>query len=70
MRYIYKGGTALVQEIQQTDVADGGVAVWSLGQMGIVLKGARQDGFIFDAWSSAQGEGGYVDATVYRWTRN
>src|SRR5947209_2976340 len=46
MRYIYKGGTALVQEIHQTEVADGGIAVWSLGQMGIVLKGSQQDGFI------------------------
>ncbi len=46
MSYIYKGGTALIQEIQQTDVADDAIAVWSLGQMGIVLKGAQQDGFI------------------------
>jgi len=46
MQYIYKGGTGLVQEIHQTEVADGGIAVWSLGQMGIVLKGAQQDGFI------------------------
>lgn len=46
MPYVYKGGTELMQEIRETDVAYGGIAVWSLGQMGIVLKGTRQDGFI------------------------
>jgi len=46
MHYLYKGGTELIQEIHETDVAYGGIAVWSLGQMGIVLKSTRQDGFI------------------------
>lgn len=46
MRYIYKGEAALVQEIHQTNVTDGAIALWNLGQMGIVLKGFQQDGFI------------------------
>lgn len=44
MKRIYKGGKALAKEITQTDMAEGTVAIWHLGQSGVVIKGKSSDG--------------------------
>ncbi|WP_168121759.1 MBL fold metallo-hydrolase [Paenibacillus sp. HB172176] len=37
---IYKSGKALLQEIQATKLPEGGVALWSMGQAGVLIKGS------------------------------
>lgn len=44
MKRIYKSGEALVAEIKKTDMPEGSVAVWHLGQSGVVIKGKSTDG--------------------------
>ncbi|OCT12557.1 hypothetical protein A8709_32585 [Paenibacillus pectinilyticus] len=39
LRPIYNSGDSLLKEIQRTIVPEGGVAVWSLGQAGVLIKG-------------------------------
>jgi L-ascorbate 6-phosphate lactonase len=43
---IYKAGQALIDEFVQTDVPFGSVAIWNIGQVGTVIKGAKEDGFL------------------------
>lgn len=40
MNYVYKEGIALQHEIEQTVVPDTAVALWQLGQAGVVIKGS------------------------------
>nr|WP_186324643.1 MBL fold metallo-hydrolase [Paenibacillus bovis] len=46
MRPTYKSGEELLKEIQMTDMPFGSVAVWHLGQSGVIIKGGNQDGYI------------------------
>ncbi|HEU5138380.1 MAG TPA: MBL fold metallo-hydrolase [Bacillales bacterium] len=39
MKPVYKKGQALVEEIRNTSVPKGAVAIWHLGQSGILIKG-------------------------------
>ncbi|MEX2461913.1 MAG: MBL fold metallo-hydrolase [Paenibacillaceae bacterium] len=43
LKPIYKQGAPLLQEIQGTNLPEGAVAVWSLGQAGVLLKGSSSD---------------------------
>ncbi|WP_047151813.1 MBL fold metallo-hydrolase [Aneurinibacillus tyrosinisolvens] len=42
MEYRYKFDSALLKEIQETNVKDGTVAIWNLGQEGYAFKGERE----------------------------
>ncbi|MBE3557716.1 MAG: MBL fold metallo-hydrolase [Ktedonobacteraceae bacterium] len=46
MHALYKSGESLIHEIHETAITSSGLALWSLGQMGFVLKGSPQDGFV------------------------
>jgi L-ascorbate 6-phosphate lactonase len=46
LKPIYKSGKPLLQEIQETKLPEGGVAIWSLGQAGVLIKGSASDEII------------------------
>jgi L-ascorbate 6-phosphate lactonase len=46
VEYIYKSDEGLIREINDTEINFEGVAIWSLGQAGIVLKGKRDNGVL------------------------
>ncbi|GMA65738.1 MBL fold metallo-hydrolase (plasmid) [Alicyclobacillus fastidiosus] len=46
MNYIYNRDEALIREINDTAIHFEGVAIWSLGQAGVVLKGTEGGGFL------------------------
>ncbi|MCL6633825.1 MAG: MBL fold metallo-hydrolase [Alicyclobacillus herbarius] len=49
MAYVYRSGTALASDIRETRVPEGAVAIWSLGQAGVVLKVAGETDGMGDA---------------------
>jgi L-ascorbate 6-phosphate lactonase len=42
----YKSGNELIREIHETELSYGQIAIWSLGQAGIIIKGNEQTGFL------------------------
>ncbi|WNR42051.1 MBL fold metallo-hydrolase [Paenibacillus roseipurpureus] len=46
LRPIYNAGESLLKEMQRTNVPVGAVAIWSLGQAGVVIKGGSTDEII------------------------
>jgi L-ascorbate 6-phosphate lactonase len=46
LRPIYNSGESLLKDIQRTNVPEGGVALWSLGQAGVLIKGGSSDEII------------------------
>ncbi|MDR6550123.1 MBL fold metallo-hydrolase [Paenibacillus qinlingensis] len=46
MRPIYNAGESLLKDIQRTQIPEGGVAIWSLGQAGVLIKGSSSDELI------------------------
>lgn len=55
MQMWVKAGAELLQDIEQTTVPTGAVAIWYLGQMGFVIKGAGVvaylDPYLVDSWT-------------------
>lgn len=46
LRPIYNDGESLLKDIQRTNIPKGGVAIWSLGQAGVLIKGGSTDAII------------------------
>lgn len=44
MNHLYNQGKALTDQIEKTDMQHGTVAIWHLGQSGVVIKGKASDG--------------------------
>lgn len=61
----YKEGQALLEEIKNTTPAPGMVALWYIGQMGVIVKGAGLT-VCLDPMLSDLGEGG-VSVRNYSW---
>ncbi|WP_175482349.1 MBL fold metallo-hydrolase [Thermoflavimicrobium dichotomicum] len=46
MDKIYKAGRELTEEFAKTELPYGSVAIWNIGQVGTVIKGKKEGGFI------------------------
>jgi L-ascorbate metabolism protein UlaG (beta-lactamase superfamily) len=68
MRKLHKSGDALRQEIELTKVTSGQVALWSLGNLGFVLKGSQPgacvavDPFLTDSYRAKNPETEFIRA--------
>ncbi|QQE77985.1 MBL fold metallo-hydrolase [Alicyclobacillus sp. SO9] len=67
MNYFYQSHSALRNDIIQTRVPEPGLAVWSLGQAGFVIKGGNSDEYIvLDPYLTRSIEEGDVDTEFIR----
>lgn len=47
---VYKSGHSLVREIKHTEMPLGSVAIWSLGQSGVLIKGGKDEVIAIDPY--------------------